>query len=60
MNRALAVGLVAVLATSGCEFAQKHQAIIKRFGRFPHRNETLGRSSTPEELEFLQQPGSSF
>lgn len=37
-----------------------HKAIIDRFGRFPHRNAILGRESTPEELEFLNQPGSSF
>ena len=42
------------------EWAQKHYDIIERFGRFPHRNEILGRSSTAEELEFLKQPGSSF
>lgn len=41
-------------------YALKHQEIIERFGRFPHRNAVLGRSSTPEEVEFLQQPGSSF
>lgn len=41
-------------------YALKHQAVIERFGRFPHRNEILSRPSTPEELEFLQQPGSSF
>ena len=40
--------------------ALAHQAIIDRFGRFPHRNEILGRISTPEEIEFLKQPGSSF
>jgi uncharacterized protein (DUF924 family) len=42
------------------DFALRHQAIIERFGRFPHRNELLGRKSTPEELAFLQEPGSSF
>ena len=42
------------------EYADKHRAIIARFGRFPHRNAILGRESTPEELEFLKQPGSSF
>mgnify|MGYP005850410919 CR=1 FL=1 len=42
------------------DFALKHKAIIDRFGRFPHRNEILGRASTAEELEFLKQPGSSF
>jgi len=42
------------------EFERKHKAIIDRFGRYPHRNAILGRESTPEELEFLKQPGSSF
>jgi uncharacterized protein (DUF924 family) len=42
------------------DWARKHEAIIERFGRFPHRNAILGRASTPEELEFLRQPGSSF
>jgi uncharacterized protein (DUF924 family) len=41
-------------------YAQQHREIIRRFGRFPHRNEVLGRASTSEELEFLTQPGSSF
>jgi uncharacterized protein (DUF924 family) len=41
-------------------FAQSHFDIIKKFGRFPHRNDILGRSSTPAELEFLKGPGSSF
>jgi uncharacterized protein (DUF924 family) len=41
-------------------FEIKHKAIIDRFGRYPHRNEILGRKSTEEELEFLSQPGSSF
>lgn len=39
---------------------QKHKAIIDRFGRYPHRNEILGRVSSAEEIEFLKQPGSSF
>lgn len=42
------------------EYAYRHLRIIERFGRFPHRNQILGRESTPEELEFLKQPGSSF
>ena len=42
------------------DFAQRHQAIMARFGRFPHRNSVLGRASTAEELAFLQEPGSSF
>ena len=41
-------------------YAVAHRDIIQRFGRFPHRNAILGRPSTPEELEFLKQPGSSF
>lgn len=42
------------------QFELRHKAIIDRFGRYPHRNRILGRSSTQEEIEFLQQPGSSF
>lgn len=42
------------------DFARRHQAIIDRFGRFPHRNAILGRASTDAELEFLKQPGSGF
>jgi uncharacterized protein (DUF924 family) len=41
-------------------FALAHRDIIRRFGRFPHRNAALGRESTAEEVEFLKQPGSSF
>lgn len=41
-------------------FELRHKAIVDRFGRYPHRNAILGRASTPEELEFLKQPGSSF
>lgn len=42
------------------DFEIKHKVIIDRFGRYPHRNEILGRVSTPEEIEFLKQPNSSF
>lgn len=42
------------------EVELRHKAIIDRFGRYPHRNEILGRESTAEEIEFLKQPGSSF
>jgi uncharacterized protein (DUF924 family) len=42
------------------EWAERHRAVIRRFGRFPHRNAALGRASTPEEAEFLKQPGSGF
>ena len=41
-------------------YAKQHRDIIRRFGRFPHRNQLLERASTPEEREFLSQPGSSF
>jgi uncharacterized protein (DUF924 family) len=40
--------------------AQRHYDIIARFGRFPHRNEVLGRSSTAEEAAFLRETGSRF
>ncbi len=42
------------------EYARRHYEIIARFGRFPHRNELLGRASSAEELAFLEQPGSRF
>jgi uncharacterized protein (DUF924 family) len=45
---------------SNLNFELRHKAIIDRFGRYPHRNEILGRESTMEELEFLKQPGSKF
>ncbi len=41
-------------------YAEKHREIVRRFGRFPHRNETLGRPSTADELAFLREPGSRF
>jgi uncharacterized protein (DUF924 family) len=42
------------------DYAVRHREVILRFGRFPHRNRVLGRASTPAEIEFLAQPGSSF
>lgn len=42
------------------QFELKHKVIIDRFGRYPHRNDILGRASTAEEIEFLTQPDSSF
>jgi uncharacterized protein (DUF924 family) len=42
------------------DFEFKHKEIIEKFGRYPHRNQVLGRQSTPEEIEFLAGPGSSF
>ncbi|UJB64536.1 DUF924 domain-containing protein [Acidovorax sp. YS12] len=45
---------------SNLAFELRHQAIIERFGRYPHRNAVLGRASSTEELAFLSEPGSSF
>lgn len=45
---------------STLSFEQRHKEIVDKFGRYPHRNETLGRESTAEEKEFLKQPNSSF
>lgn len=45
---------------SNYDFELRHKAIIDRFGRYPHRNEILGRVSSVEEIEFLKQPGSHF
>jgi uncharacterized protein (DUF924 family) len=42
------------------DFEIKHKQIIEKFGRYPHRNSILGRTSTDEEIEFLRQEGSSF
>ncbi|MGL6466123.1 DUF924 family protein, partial [Aeromonas hydrophila] len=42
------------------DFARRHQVIVERFGRFPHRNAILGRQDTAEEAAFLLQPGSGF
>ena len=41
-------------------FAELHQEVIERFGRFPGRNDALGRSSTPEEIKYLQDPERKF
>jgi uncharacterized protein (DUF924 family) len=55
---------VALFSQPGMEdtlrFELHHKEIIDRFGRYPHRNAVLGRTSTPEELVFLSEPGSSF
>ncbi len=47
-------------SASAINYAVRHRYVIQRFGRFPHRNAILGRVSTPEEQEFLAQPGSLF
>ena len=55
---------VALFAQPGMEdtlrFELRHQGIIERFGRYPHRNALLGRASSAEELAFLAEPGSAF
>ena len=45
---------------SARDYAHRHHAVIVRFGRFPHRNAALGRADTPEEAEYLRQPGAGF
>ncbi|MGY4531421.1 uncharacterized protein (DUF924 family) [Pseudomonas sp. TE3786] len=42
------------------DYAERHQRVIARFGRFPHRNQALGRGSTVEEISYLKEPGSGF
>lgn len=64
-DQELSVKLATVLARDpafarALDYAQRHRAIIARFGRFPHRNAALGRTSTPEEQAFLKEPNSSF
>ena len=60
-SQARAVELFAPLGDAELtKYAEAHKAIIDRFGRFPHRNAVLGRVSTPEEVAFLKEPGSSF
>ncbi|KGI77082.1 DUF924 family protein [Oleiagrimonas soli] len=63
-SRAIHARAEALFRDNGLEdnyrFELKHRDIIERFGRYPHRNAILGRTSTPEEIAFLAQPGSSF
>lgn len=56
----IAVELFKTVNDNALEFEYKHKRIIDQFGRYPHRNEILGRSSSNAEIEFLKQPGSSF
>jgi uncharacterized protein (DUF924 family) len=60
VTQARSVRLFASLGVEGLRSAEAHKVIIDRFGRFPHRNAILGRVSTPEEVEFLAGPDSSF
>ena len=61
-DQARCVALYAALPDFGnaLDYARRHEAIVARFGRFPHRNALLGRDSTPDEQAFLREPGSSF
>jgi uncharacterized protein (DUF924 family) len=47
-------------AKNTLDYAHAHKKVIDQFGRFPHRNKILNRTSTPEEMTYLQQPGSGF
>ncbi len=61
VDQAESVRLISALGDAEyTRFAIAHKEIIDRFGRFPHRNAMLGRPSTPEEVVFLAEPGSSF
>ncbi len=60
-DQALSVELIGQLGnTEWTDYAKKHQAIIERCGRFPHRNAILNRQSSAEELEILQRPEDWF
>jgi uncharacterized protein (DUF924 family) len=60
-HQALAVRLIEPLGNeSWTRYARAHQQVIDRFGRFAHRNAILGRTSSPEELKFLQEPKATF
>ena len=48
------------LGEESIRYAERHRDVIRRFGRFPHRNAALGRVSTPEELAYLAQPDAGF
>jgi uncharacterized protein (DUF924 family)/predicted GNAT family acetyltransferase len=55
-----ALAAVDARLANALDYAHRHQAVIERFGRFPHRNALLGRESSAEELAYLAQPGSGF
>jgi uncharacterized protein (DUF924 family) len=60
-HQALSVHLIGQLGhEEWTHYALAHQSIVDRFGRFPHRNAILGRTSTPDELALLQGPQGSF
>jgi uncharacterized protein (DUF924 family) len=53
-------GEPATVIQGNVKYAIAHRDIVARFGRFPHRNALLGRTSTEAEVAFLNEPGSSF
>ncbi len=55
-----AVRLYSFLGEEMVRYAEDHRAVIRRFGRFPHRNAALGRTSTRDELDYLAQPDAGF
>ncbi len=57
-NRALS--LMGTLNADLVQWAENHKVVIEKFGRFPHRNKTLGRKNTIEEQEYLERPGTGF
>ena len=57
---ALSKRLAELDAAHAADYARRHAVVIQRYGRFPHRNAVLGRNSTPEELDYLSQPGAGF
>jgi uncharacterized protein (DUF924 family) len=56
----LACALMKDFGEEQLRYALRHREIIQRFGRFPHRNDVLGRENTAAEIEFLKLPGSGF
>ncbi len=59
-DQAQSVGLYAMLGVPlNLDFALRHQAVIDRFGRFPHRNAVLGRQSTADEAAFVARAGAA-
>ncbi len=59
--QARSIALYEALGLDGAlDFARRHKQVIDRFGRFPHRNRVLGRTSTEAEVAYLDQPGSGF
>lgn len=57
---ALFATLAPALGAETSDYAERHRGVIRRFGRFPHRNRALGRASTPEEAAYLAEPGAGF